>query len=192
MAPSKPLLVLQPFRLHLHTNLSLRPALTLKRISVSHRWHVFSIARRPWSPFKQSITTSSVSSPKRTARSSPWRDMMEVRFFRKALSTTACLTKLLTLFIMACQVYATEPKYRTPELFLNFKRQYNKVSKFQNDKTSHLSEQPGQPGSYEQALTNFFLTESEVITLKMGRLSLTFTSNTILQSYISCVQITKL
>ena len=26
---------------------------------------------------------------------------MEVRFFRKALSTTACLTNILTLFIMA-------------------------------------------------------------------------------------------
>ena len=45
-------LVLQPFRLHLHTNLSLRLALTLKHISVSHRWHVFSIVRRLWSPFK--------------------------------------------------------------------------------------------------------------------------------------------
>ena len=79
-------LVLQPFRLHLHTNLSLRLALTLKRIAVLHCWHV------------SSITTSSVSKPKRTARSSPWRDMMEVRFFRKALSTTACLTKLFDPF----------------------------------------------------------------------------------------------
>ena len=30
------MLVLQPFRFHLHTNLSLRLTLTLKRISVSH------------------------------------------------------------------------------------------------------------------------------------------------------------
>ena len=46
------MLVLQPFRLHLHANLSLKLALTLKHISVSHSLHIFSIVMRPWSPLK--------------------------------------------------------------------------------------------------------------------------------------------